>query len=100
MGLKLFFMAHGITDENSIAKKYDGTESYIPGWLATKNPFDKTESGSISYTYNIGLDGEYYVLDNVSFSSSIDFIYVVNFDHQAGNQFDIQWTVGMKYSIF
>lgn len=100
VGLKLFFMAHGITDENSIAKKYDGTESYIPGWLATKNPFDKTESGSISYTYNIGLDGEYYVLDNLSFSSSIDFIYVVNFNHQAGNQFDIQWTVGMKYSIF
>ena len=99
-GLKLFFMAHGVTDENSIAKKYDGTENYIPGWLATMNPFDPSENGDISYTYNVGFDGEYYVLDNLSFSSSIDFIYAVNFENMKGNQFDIQWTLGMKYSIF
>ena len=99
-GLKLFFMVHGVTDENSIAKKYDGSETYVPGWIATKNPFDPAEYGDISYTYNIGLDGEYYVLDNLSFSSSVDFVYIVNFDNKPGNQFDIQWTVGMKYSIF
>ena len=100
IGLKLFFMMHGVTDCNSIAKKYDGTESYVPGWITTKNPFDPTEYGDISYTYDIGLDGEYYVFDNFSISSSIDFVYVINFDNKPGNQFDIQWTVGMKYSFF
>ena len=99
-GIKLFFMAHGVTDENSIAKKYDGTITAVPGWLATMNPFDPEENGAIEYTYNIGLDGEYYILDNLLLSSSIDFIYAVNFDNMPGNQFDIQWTVTLKYNLF
>lgn len=98
-GLKLFFMAHGITNKNSIAEKYEGTENYVPDWLATKNPWTG-EEGEISYTYNVGIDGEYYILDNLSLSSTFDFIYITNFENQKGNQFDVQWTLGVKYSIF
>ena len=98
--LKLFFMAHGVTDENSIAKKYDGTITDVPGWISEKNPFDPSEYGEIEYTFNIGLDGEYYILDNLSLATSIDFIYTINFNHTSENQADIQWTVSMKYSLF
>lgn len=99
VGMKFLFMAHGVTDENSIAKKYDGVITEVPGWLATSNPFSD-EEGEIEYIFNIGLDGEYYILDNLRISTGIDFIYAVNFDNQAGNAFDIQWTLSLKYSVF
>lgn len=98
-GIKLFFMAHGITNKNSIAEKYDETANYVPDWLATKNPWTG-EEGEISYMYNVGIDGEYYIFDNLSLSSTFDFIYITNFENQKGNQFDVQWTLGVKYSIF
>ena len=100
VGLKLFFMAHGVTNKNSVAEKYDGTQSYVPDWLATKNPWTG-EEGEISYTYNVGLNGGYYFLDNLRLESALDFIYVMNFENKAdNNQFDVQWTLSLKYSIF
>ena len=93
-------MAHGVTNKNSVAEKYDGTQSYVPDWLATKNPWTG-EEGEISYTYNVGLNGGYYFLDNLRLESALDFIYVMNFENKANNnQFDVQWTLSLKYSIF
>ena len=59
------------------------------------------EEGEISYTYNVGLNGGYYFLDNLRLESALDFIYVMNFENKAdNNQFDVQWTLSLKYSIF
>ena len=93
---KLLYMAHGVTDKNSIAKKFDGTISKVPGFLMTENPFDPSETGIISHTFDFGIEGEYHILDNLLISSGIDFIYIID----ENQSFDMQWTVGMKYSIF
>ena len=98
-GLKLFFMMHGITNKNSVVEKYDGTQSFVPGGLATENPWTG-EKGEISYTYNIGVNGGYYFLSNLRLETSLDFIYVTNFENMLNNRFDIQWTLSLKYSIF
>lgn len=95
-GTKLFYMAHGVTDKNSIAKKYDGSNTEVPGFLMTSNPFDESETGKITHSFVIGLEGEYQILDNLSISSSIDFIA----ETDERTAFDLQWTLGMKYSIF
>lgn len=101
VGMNVFLMAHGITDENTIAKKYDGTNNYVPGFLATQNPFDSSEKGAISYTLDIGFEGTYYILDTFTLSAGVDFIFVQNLDNIPGNnKGDIQLTIGMKYSIF
>lgn len=101
LGASLLAMMHGVTDENSIAKKYgDDTSDYVPGFLATQNPFDSSESGLISFTLDFGLEAKYYFLDNLSLGATMDMIFIHNMDNRKGDGFDIQLTVALKYSIF
>lgn len=100
VGLNLFFMAHGITNVNTINGRYDNNSSdYVPGALATENPFT-LEKGNISYTYDAGIHGEYHILRNLKLETSLDFIYIANYENGNTNVFDVQWTFGLKYSIF
>lgn len=99
-GVKLFFMMHGVTNVNSVVRKYDENGGDVPGFISTQNPFDPSERGEISFTYDVGLNGEYYVLKNLNFATSLDFVYIDNFEHGSSDEFDIQWTLSMKYSIY
>ena len=102
LGASVFAMLHGITDENSIARKYDGVITEVPGWLATSNPFNSEEGeGQLSFTFDFGLEAKYYFLDNLNICTGVDFIYVHNMDNIPGRDaFDIQLTIGLEYSIF
>ena len=72
----------------------------MPGFLATQNPFDSSESGLISFTLGFGLEAKYYFLDNLGLGATMDMIFIHNMDNQKGDGFDIQLTVALKYSIF
>lgn len=96
-----FAMLHGVTGVNSIAQKYDGTISEVPGWLATINPFDPDENGAISLTLNLGMDAEWYIIRNLKLETSLNYIHVFNFDNQPeNNQSDLQWTFSLVYTLF
>ena len=100
-GVNLFIMAHGITNIDTEGFKYgNGTRDYVPGILATEHP--KTEEkGVLSYTFNIGLEAEYYILKNMSIATSIDLIHIQNMNNASGNnETDIQLTLAFKYSVF
>lgn len=92
------FLMHGVTDENSeIYLHADGDEKL--GWISTANPFDPSENGTISYTFDIGIYCEYYFIPTLKLSSSLDFISVLNFKNEKDkNTFDTQFTVNMTYS--
>ena len=99
-GFNFFAMVHGVTGVNSVVGKYDGTQDGNYGWLTTQNPFNPDEKGSLSYTFDFGLYGQVHFLDNLSLSSSLDFIWAVNHENMAGNdQFDLQFTLSLCYSI-
>ena len=102
VSLSLFAMLHGITDENSIAKIYgDDTSHEVPGFIASENPFDPSETGEPSITFASSFAGKYYLMDNLQIGAGVDLIYVFNQGNILGNnQFDTQLTVSINYSIF
>lgn len=99
-GASLFLMAHGITKTDSLNGRYgEGTSTDVPSGLTTSNPFDG-KSGEISYTCALGLRGTYYFMQNLSISSSLDFIVANNFENKTGTKADMQITLTFSYSIF
>ena len=101
-GAELFFMAHGVTNKNSINSRYDeNSTDEVPGFLMTENPFDENNKGSIEYTYRLGLNGKIYLVDNLSISTALDLIWITNFDNQKDvGKGDVQFTFAISYSIF
>ncbi len=95
--IHLFYMAHGITDEDSEIYLFDGNE-HSWGWLLTENPFDGT-IGKISHTFNIGSSADWQITKHWTLSSSIDFVFIENFKNLDDNAFDFQMTVGASYSL-
>lgn len=92
------FMLHGVTDEYSVIHLSD-RELKPLDWLTVESPFEEL-AGELSWTFNIGAEGQYHVSKNVMLTASIEGVYVRNFRHEKGrSEFDMQLSAGAKVTL-
>ncbi len=93
------FMVHGILDINSIWTLYSGSGSIVTT-PTTENPFDSTETGSISYTLLPTVLAEYSVNKHLSGMVHVALPMIWNKGNVASDlTYDVQLSLGVTYSI-
>lgn len=114
LGGKFFFMAHGThdywtkwcevpaeTSEADYSNQYSGISSDHSNTGNYRYSDAQTVRNSIWYTYDIGLNASYSVLDNLSVSLALDFVRMNNIYNVKGqNASDFQVILGVSYKPF
>ena len=97
----VFFMAHGIIDEKSVTKYYDGTFSGNPSTPSTENPFNPGENkdnNSPEYTFVLGGSGELRAASWFSVEAGVYSMLVWNKDNEPDAfEPDIQLSLGCTF---
>ncbi|NLE16441.1 MAG: hypothetical protein GX626_11295, partial [Spirochaetales bacterium] len=93
------FMVHGILDINSTWTLYSGSESLVTT-PTTVNPFDTSETGTVSYTLLPTFLAEYSLNKNLSGMVHIALPMIWNKGNVAKSlTYDIQLSAGITYSF-
>ncbi len=114
IGGKFFFMAHGTHDlwtkwinvpahttEEDYNKQFNGVSSDHSNTGNYRYGDEAKNRDSIWYTYDIGLNAKYDVLNNLSFNIAVDFVKMNNiFNIKGQNASDFQLILGVTYKPF
>lgn len=96
--MSLFILADGVIDMFSITRWFSGSECANNGFPSTSNPFDENEKGEVEYTFSLGFDAEYTPLSWLELTGGLYFVYVANIDNKTADAFDVQLSMGVRFS--
>lgn len=94
--LNIFSMVHGVHDINTLWSPVGG-DVEDPGFLALFSS-DNSKKG-LSFSGVVGLSTQYIIDDKITIFSQLDFISLLNYDHNGSNSNDIQLTCGFSASL-
>jgi len=89
-------MIHGVNDINTLWTPVGG-DVEDPGFLAIFSS-DNSKKG-LSFSGVVGLSTQYIINDKITTFSQLDFISLLNYDHNGSNSNDIQLTCGVSTSL-